>query len=173
MINEQMQQLINNLIQIEYQSAYLYLAMSNYFNRLNLTGIGHWFRVQHDEERGHALKLIDYLTYRNGVVEIKNIPEQPINFGNTVEAFQRVLTHEQYVTENYKKAYEIAQKEGDQQSIVIFLEFLKEQTEEEAQTIIILGRFQLAGNNSSAILLLDQELGKRTPVGITAAAQEG
>lgn len=78
-INEPMQQLINNLIQIEYQSAYLYLAMSNYFNRLNLTGIGHWFRIQHDEERGHALKLIDYLTDRNGIFIIKNISEKPMN----------------------------------------------------------------------------------------------
>lgn len=173
MINEQMQQLINNLIQIEYQSAYLYLAMSNYFNRMNLTGIGHWFRVQHDEERGHALKLIDYLIDRNGVVEIKEIPGQPINFGNTVEAFQAVLKHEQYVTASYKRAYEMAQEEGDQQSIVIFQEFLKEQTEEEAQTMIILGRFELAGNNSSAILLLDQELGKRTPVGMAATAPAG
>ncbi|WP_172295569.1 ferritin [Bacillus sp. WMMC1349] len=165
MISDRMQQLINKLIQIEYQSAYLYLAMSNYFNRLNLTGIGHWFRVQHDEERGHALKLIDYLTDRNGVVQIKNIPEQPINFGNAVEAFQKVLAHEQYVTENYRQAYTIAQQEGDQQSIVIFLEFLKEQTEEEAQTITILERFQLAGNNASAVLLLDQELGQREPRG--------
>ncbi|MDA1475160.1 ferritin [Bacillus changyiensis] len=173
MISDRMQQLINNLIQIEYQSAYLYLAMSNYFNRLNLTGIGHWFRVQHDEERGHALKLIDYLTDRNGVVQIKNIPEQPINFGNTVEAFQKVLAHEQYVTENYRQAYTIAQQEGDQQSIVIFLEFLREQTEEEAQTITILERFQLAGNNASAVLLLDQELGQREPVDMTARGQGG
>lgn len=162
MISEQMRQLINYLISAEYQSAYLYQAMSAYFNRINLTGMGRWLRLQNEEELGHATRLIDYLTDRNGIVEIRAIPAQPVNYGTPFEAFQRVLAHEQAVTEAYRQAYAAATQAGDFETVAIVQEFLREQTEEVAQAFVIVGRLQQASNNPAAILLLDQELGQRT-----------
>ena len=155
-----MQDVFNDLIQVENNSAFLYLAMSNYFNTLGLRGFGQWFRVQYEEELGHALKLTDHLIDRNAVIEIKPIPQQPVTFGTATEAFQQLLAHEQDVTQMYKKAYEIAKKEKDPQSLEIFLEFLKEQVEEEGQVYDILGKLQINKENPAGILLLDQELGK-------------
>lgn len=159
-----MQQLINYLIQGEHISAYLYLAMSNYFLRLNLPGMANWLRIQHTEELNHALILMNYLTDRCGVAEILPIPTQPINFGTPAQAFEAVLEHEEVVTEGYRRAYALAVQANDYQTMVLFQDFLREQTAEVAQALLVAGRLCNAGNNSAAILLLDQELGQRAPV---------
>lgn len=162
MISEQMQKLLNHLIQVELGSAYLYLAMSSYFARINLTGMAQWLRLQHDEERGHADQLITYLTDRGGVVEIRSIPAQPVNFGSPLEAWQQVLAHEQYVTQNYQQAYDMATKAQDYQTAAIAQDFLKEQVDEVAQAMRIVGRLQINKDNPTGLLILDQELGGRT-----------
>lgn len=161
MLSEQIQQLLNHLIAVELNSAYLYLAMSSYFARMNLTGMATWLRAQHDEERGHAQTLINYLTDRNGVVEVRAIPNQPVNFGSPLEAWQQVLTHEQYVTQNYQQAYDMALKAQDYQTAAILQDFLREQVDEVAQATRIVGRLQLNQDNPAGLLLLDQELGRR------------
>ncbi|HWI53445.1 MAG TPA: ferritin [Symbiobacteriaceae bacterium] len=161
MITEQIQQLINHLIAMELGSAYLYLAMSNYFARLNLTGMATWLRLQHDEERTHADTLVNYLTDRGGVVEIRAIPAQPVNFGSPLEAWQQVLKHEQFVTQNYQQAYDVAFKAQDYQTATILQDFLREQIDEVAQAVRIVGRLQINRENPAGLLLLDQELGQR------------
>lgn len=170
MISEQMQQLVNHLIQIELNSANLYLAMSNYFQRLNLTGMATWLRLQHDEERGHAQRLMDFLVDRGGVVEVRAIPAQPATYGSPLEAWQAVLQHEQFVTQNYQQAYEAATQARDWQLLAILQDFLREQVDETAQATRIVGRLQLARDNSAALLMLDQELGQRQAAGAAPAA---
>lgn len=161
MLSEQIQQVFNHLIQIEHQSAYLYLAMSNYFNKLNLKGFAHWLRLQHNEEGEHAIKLIDYVIDRGGIVDLRPIPSQPTNFGTPLNAFQQVLAHEQRVTAAYKQAYKVAKHEKDPQSMSIIQDILREQVEEEAQAEYYVGRLSLVKNNPAGLLLLDEELGKR------------
>lgn len=169
LISDQMQQLVNHLIQVELNSAYLYLAMSAYFTRMNLTGMGTWLRIQHDEERGHAQRLMDYLVDRGGVVEVRAIPAQPTTFGSPLEAWQQVVRHEQFVTQNYQQAYEAAVQAKDYQLLPILQSFIQEQVEEVAQASVIVGRLQFARENSAALLMLDQELGQRTAPGAAPA----
>lgn|GEM_PF-344492 len=159
MISEQVQQLLNHLIQVELNSAYLYLAMSNYFNRMNLMGMANWLRLQHDEERGHAQQLISYLIDRGGQVEMRALAAQPTSFGSPLEAWQQVLRHEQFVTQNYQQAYDVVSRAQDWQTLVIVQDFLREQVDEVAQAIRIVGRLQLAGDSPAALLMMDQELG--------------
>ncbi|MFB5282563.1 ferritin [Peribacillus sp. Hz7] len=160
-MNEELQKLMNNLIQIEHVSTTLYLAMSAYMGRLNLTGMAHWLRLQSEEERTHMLKLIDYVVDKDGTVQLNNIPAQPTDFGTPLETFQKVLAHEQFVTNAYRQAYNYVNK-VDPQASVIIQDFLREQIDEEAQSLTIVNRLKLAENNPSALLLLDQELGRRT-----------
>ncbi|HWI64712.1 MAG TPA: ferritin [Symbiobacteriaceae bacterium] len=169
MISEQMQQLINHLISVELGSAYLYLAMANYFTRLNLMGMASWLRIQTDEERGHADRLLTFLADRGGVAEIRAIPAQPVNFGSPLEAWQKVLSHEQFVTQNYQQAYDMAMKAQDYQAAAIFQDFLREQVDETAQSMRVVGRLQLARDNTAALLMLDQELGQREAAAGAAA----
>jgi len=144
--------------------------MASYFERINLTGTASWLRQQYQEELTHAQTLIDYLTNRNGVVEIRPLPGQSTAFGSPLEAFQQVLAHEQRVTEAYNQAYAAVMQAQDYQTLVIVQDFLREQIDEVAQSLIIVGRLQMAGNNPAAILLLDQELGQR---GTAAPAPAG
>ncbi|HYK72217.1 MAG TPA: ferritin [Pseudoneobacillus sp.] len=159
-MNEEIQKLFNNLIQIEHVSTTLYLAMSAYMGKLNYTGMAKWLRLQSDEERTHMLKLIDYVVDKDGTVQLNNIPAQPIDFGTPLETFQKVLAHEQFVTNSYRQVYNYV-SQADPQAAVIIQDFLREQIDEEAQSQTIVNRLKLAQNNPSALLLMDQELGQR------------
>ncbi|QHT47489.1 ferritin [Halobacillus sp. ACCC02827] len=163
-MNEEMQKLFNRLIEIEQVSTTLYLAMSAYMARENYTGMAHWLQLQSDEERTHLLKLIQYMSDKNGTVQLSNIPAQPSEYGTPLETFQKVLEHEQFVTNSYRQAYNYA-VQVDPQAAVIIQDFLREQIDEEAQAQTIVDRLSLAQNNSSALLLLDQELGQRQAAG--------
>lgn len=169
MVREEVQQLVNNLIQIEHVSSTLYLAMAAYMDRKNFIGMARWLRLQSEEERTHMLTLIDYLSGKDGVVELSDIPAQPSNFGTPLETFQRVFEHEQFVTNSYRQAYDYI-KQVDPQTTVIVQDFLREQIDEEAQSLTIVERLKLAENNPSALLLIDQELGQRQN-GVPAAGQ--
>ena len=169
-LSEQMQQLINHLIQVEFGSAYLYLAMSAYFARSNMTGTAAWLRLQYEEELTHAHRLVDYMSDRGGTVQIQGVPRQPVQFGSPLEAFQQVLAHEQYVTQTYQQAFEAAMKAQDLQTAGVIQEFLREQVDEVAQAMVIVGRLQVARDNPAALLIMDQELGRREPAVAPAPA---
>jgi ferritin len=162
MVQKEVQELLNTLIQIEHISTTLYLAMSAYLDRKNYTGMSSWLRIQSDEERTHLLTLINYLAGKDGIVELGALPEQSTDFGTPLETFQQVLEHEQYVTNSYRQAYNYIKK-IDPQTAVIVQDFLREQIDEEAQALTIVERLKLAGDNTSALLLIDQELGQRQP----------
>lgn len=167
-MNEELQKLINNLIQIENVSSTLYLAMSAYMGKLNYTGMAKWLRLQSEEERTHMLTLIDYVVDKDGTVQLNSVPTQPSDFGTPLETFQKVLAHEQFVTNAYRQAFNYA-NQVDPQAAVIIQDFLREQINEEAQSQTIVSRLTLAQNNPSALLLLDQELGQRQPAAGTPA----
>ncbi|MED4402453.1 ferritin [Metabacillus fastidiosus] len=169
-MNEELQRLFNKLIQIEHVSTTLYLAMSAYMGRLNLTGIAHWLRLQSEEERTHMLTLIDFVVDRDGTVQLSSLAAQPSDFGTPLETFQKVLAHEQFVTNSYRQAYNYV-NQTDPQAAVIIQDFLREQIDEEAQAKTIIDRLRLAGGNPSALLLLDQELGARTATTTAPAAR--
>jgi ferritin len=168
-MNEELQRLFNNLIQVEHVSTTLYLAMSAYMWRLNFTGMAHWLRLQSEEERTHMLTLIDFVVNRDGTVQLSNLPAQPSDFGTPLETFERVLAHEQFVTNSYRQAYNYA-NQTDPQAAVIIQDFLREQIDEEAQAKTIIDRLRLAANNPSALLVLDQELGARKTTTTAPAA---
>jgi ferritin len=168
-MNEDLQRLFNNLIQIEHVSTTLYLAMSAYLGRLNFTGMAHWLRLQSEEERTHMLTLIDFVVNRDGTVQLASLPAQPSDFGTPLETFEKVLAHEQFVTNAYRQAYNYA-NQTDPQAALIIQDFLREQIDEEAQAKTIIDRLKLADNNPSALIQIDQELGARTNTTTAPAA---
>lgn len=115
------------------------------------------------------LTLIDYVVDRDGTVQISELPAQSTNFGTPLEMFRSVLEHEQRVTNSYRQAYNYA-IQMDPQAAVIIQDFLREQISEEAQVKTIVDRLQLAEGNSAALLVLDQELGRRTAAAPTPPA---
>ncbi|HWR39392.1 MAG TPA: ferritin, partial [Patescibacteria group bacterium] len=155
------QKAINNQIQAEMFSAHLYLAMAGYTEGQNLKGFANWLRVQYQEETAHAFKFIDYLLSRGGKLELKAIDAPPVEFGTPVELFQKVLSHEQHVTDLINKLYEVAVAEKDLATQIFLQWFVTEQIEEEASATEILEKLKLIPEKSGALFYMDKELGKR------------
>jgi ferritin len=162
MINQKLQDALNNQIQAELYSAYLYLSMSAYCESKNLGGFAHWLKLQYQEETSHAMKLMDYLQERGGTVELKAIAAPPVEFGTPLEVFEQTLAHEIHVTSLINQLYELALAEKDYAAQIFLQWFINEQVEEEASATAIVERLKIIGDKSTgAILYLDKELGKR------------
>jgi len=161
MLSDKFQTAINTQINAEFSSSNLYLAMSAYCESKGLQGFGKWFRLQHDEERAHALKLLDYVLLRGGRAAIGAIEAPPTEFGSPLQTFETALDHERKVTSFINRLYETAVTEKDVASQIFLQWFVTEQVEEEANVGLIVDKLRTVGDKGSAVLYLDKELGKR------------
>jgi ferritin len=161
MIKKRIQEAINDQIKHELYSSYYYLAMSAYCDSLNLPGFANWMYRQYQEETEHAMRLFNFLLDRGGKVELKAIDAPPKDFKSPLNVFESVLKHEKKVTSLIHKLYELSVKEGDYPTQVEMQWFITEQVEEEKNAGDIVEQIKLAGDNSTALLILDRELGAR------------
>jgi ferritin len=158
MLSKEMQDGLNNQINNEYFSSYTYLSMSAYCESLNMRGFASWLRHQSKEELEHALKLFDYVIDRDGKIVLKSIEQPQAKYNSLLKMFQQVLEHEREVTSMINKLYEQAVNEGDHATAVELQWFIKEQVEEEKSARDMVDNLKLAGDNSSALLILDREM---------------
>lgn len=161
MLNNNVQQAINEQIRNEIFSAFLYLAMSGYFEQRNLPGFAKWMRVQYEEELGHALKFFDFVNDRGGRVVLYAIDQPPSEFQSPLDVFQMALEHEQRVTSMINNLYALAVRENDYPAQVLLQWYINEQVEEEKNATNIVEQLKLIGGDGSALLILDRELGAR------------
>ena len=161
MISKAMQDAINEQINKEMFSSYLYLSMAAYFETKNLPGFGNWLRIQATEENEHAMKFYNHLLERGGEVELKAIAAPKASWASAMEAVSEVLTHEQHVTKSIHDLYEVALKEKDYAVQVMLHWFIEEQVEEEANASAILDSMKRIEAHDTAILMLDHRLAKR------------
>lgn len=161
MINESMQKAINEQINKELFSSYLYLSMSAYFETRNLAGFAHWLKLQAEEELEHGMKFFEHLNERGGKVELKAIAAVPTEWKDNLEVFRQVQEHEAAVTASINSLYELALKEKDYASQVMLQWFINEQVEEEKNAADIVQRLEMIAAHGNAILMFDHELGKR------------
>ena len=161
MLSKAMQDTLNEQINKELYSAYPYLSISAYFESVNLPGSAKWMRVQHDEERVHALKFFAYVNDRDGRVTLKAINQPPADFASPLAVWEMVLEHEKKVTGLIYKLYEQAVKENDYATQSLLKWFIDEQVEEEKNATLMLERFKQAGNQPATLLLFDGHFTKR------------
>lgn len=161
MITKTMQDAINDQINKELYSSYLYLSMAAYFEEENLPGFAKWMRVQEGEERGHAMKLFDFLVERGGRVLLKAIEAPETNWKTSLDLFKQVATHEAGVTASIHALYELAMKEKDYPAQVMLQWFITEQVEEEKSAAEIVRQLEMIEARGTAVLMLDHRLGKR------------
>ena len=98
MISKTMELALNKQVNREFYSAYLYLAMSSYFESVNMKGFAHWMRVQAKEEQIHALKIYDYIIARGGKASLLDIEAPKAKWSSSGKVFEEVYAHEQKVT---------------------------------------------------------------------------
>ena len=161
MITQKIELALNEQINKEFYSAYLYLAMSAYCNKLGMPGAEHWFRMQYDEEVIHMTKMFDYLMQHGGDVRLMKIDEPPHEFGTVREAFETSLAHEQFVTRSINELLDLAIEEKDHATGVFLQWYITEQVEEEANVEELVQRFKMAGDNGGSLMILDDKLSQR------------
>lgn len=152
---------VNDQITMEMASSVAYLQMSAHFEAENLTGMASWMRMQAEEEKDHAHRFMDFVLDRGNSVRLGAIEAPESSFESVEHVFKTALEQEQTVTKAIHDIYRLASDKGDLASFPFLQEFIEEQNEEEATVETILERVRLAGGESSAILLLDRELGSR------------
>ncbi len=161
-LNRKIEEALNQQIQSEFYSSYVYLSMSGYSDSQNLPGFSAWMRAQSEEERGHAMRLFDYVQNRGGRVRLASIAEPKAEFESPRVMFEEALCHEQSVTRTIHDLYRLAQEEKDYATEVELQWFVQEQVEEEKTIQDILAQLAMIGDHPAALVMLDHRLGGRT-----------
>ena len=159
--NVTLQNAINEQINKELYSAYLYLSMAAYFYGLNFTGFAHWMKLQNQEETTHAMKFFSYIYDSGGTVALKAIAQPPVKFKSPLEVFKLVLEHEKEVTVSINKLYELALKEKDYPTQSMLLWFINEQVEEEKNAADIIHTLEMANSSPVSLMMVDRQLAAR------------
>ncbi len=167
MISIKMQSAIDDQVNAEIWSAYLYLSMASYFESKSLRGFANWMKIQWQEEVTHAIKFFDYVHSRGGKVSLKPISEVQLDWANPVAVFIDTLEHEQHVTQLINNLANIAVEEKDHATNSMLQWFISEQIEEEANAEQIITQLKMIGDNGYGLLMLDKELATRVFVDST------
>ena len=159
--NKKLEQAINDQIQAEMYSSYLYLSMSAYFEAVNWSGFAHWMRVQTHEEQEHAMKLYKYVVERGGRVKLQAIQQPPVEFESVMAVAKMTYEHEQKVSALIYKLVDLAAEVGDHAASVFLQWFVTEQVEEEDNTRTIVEQLELIGGHTMGLFQLDRHLASR------------
>ena len=166
MISEKLMSAINDQINYEFYSEFIYLAMAAYCEDLDLTGFANYYTVQAQEERAHAMKFFNYVNSMNGRVLLEAIKKPENNFENVLSTFEISYSHEQSVTKRIYNLTDIATEEREHATISLLKWFIDEQVEEENNFSTLIRKLKRIGNDSAALYMLDAELATRVFVPI-------
>ncbi len=162
MLSERMTKALNEQMNKEMYSAYLYMDMSAHCTYSGLGGFANWFMVQYQEEMSHAMKIYDYINEQGGKVVLNSIEKPPGNFGTPLEMFEATLKHEQFITESIHGLVELAYEEKDYATQIFLQWFVTEQIEEEANDNELIAKLRLVGDEGNGLFMIDKELESRT-----------
>lgn len=160
MIDKAVEDALNQHLNHEFYSSYLYLSMSAWFQRIGLRGHAHWMRIQSSEEQGHVTRMYNYLLDRDGTVRLGSIEAPPTEWDSPLAAFEAAYTHEQDVTRRINDLVDLALTKRDHATHNFLQWFVREQVEEEAVVSDIVSRSKLV-EGRQGLLLIDQELSQR------------
>ena len=160
-MNNKVHKLLNDQINKEFYSAYLYLDFSNYFKARGLDGFANWYLVQAQEERDHAMLFYQYLQNENQVVTLDAIAKPDKVFTCDMDVLKAGLEHEEYVTSLINDIYAAAYEVKDFRTMQFLDWFVKEQGEEETNANDMITKMDLFGSDPKSLYMLNQELAAR------------
>ncbi len=161
MLNAKVHELLNQQINKEFYSAYLYLSFSNYFKAKNLDGFANWYLIQAQEERDHAMLFYTYIQNQNADVTLTAIDTPKAEFTASMDVLKAGLEHEIYVTSLINDIYAAAYEVKDFRTMQFLDWFVKEQGEEETNANDLISKMELFGSDPKSLYMLNQELGTR------------
>ena len=154
--------LLNDQINKELYSAYLYLDMANFYNRKGLDGFSNWYEIQAKEEQDHAMLMYQYLHNNDEVVTLEAIAKPDKTFETLMDPLKAGLEHERYVTSLINTIYAAAQEVNDFRTTQFLDWFIKEQGEEEKNSTDLITKMELFGDDAKSLYMLNSELAGRT-----------
>ncbi len=161
MISKKLQDAINDQINKELFSEYLYISMRSWCLANDLEGMANWMAVQSQEERFHAMKFYNFLNDRGARIILKAIDAPQNDFKSPEDVIQTGLNHEFTVTASINKLMDLSISEGDHAAVSFLKWFVDEQVEEEANFTKVLNKIKLSGGAGAGLFMIDQELAKR------------
>ncbi|QNL45501.1 ferritin [Oscillibacter hominis] len=161
MMNETVSKLLNQQVNKEFYSAYLYLDFSNYYERRGLDGFANWYKVQAQEERDHAMLFYQYLQNNNELVTLEAIEKPDKVFSDDMAPLKAALEHEVYVTSLINGIYAVAYEVKDFRTMQFLDWFVKEQGEEETNANDLISKMELFGSDPKSLYMLNSELAAR------------
>ena len=161
MLNRKVHDLLNDQINKELFSAYIYLDFANYFTDRGLDGFANWYTIQAQEERDHAMLIYTYLKNNNERVEFKTVdkPDKPLV--SDIEVLKEGLRHEEYVTSLINDIYTAAAEVKDYRTQKFLDWFIDEQGEEETNANDLITKYELYGDDKKGLYMLNSELKAR------------
>lgn len=163
MLSDRMQKAINDQINAELYSSYMYAAMSMYFESVDMSGAAGWMNAQAREELVHAEKFMHYVNERGGRVILKAIEMPPAEWDSVLDAFQAALAHEEKVSSLINGLVTLAREEKDHMTDNFLQWYVAEQVEEEASAAEVVRKLKLIGDSGGGMFMIDRELGQRGP----------
>ncbi|QUO37889.1 ferritin [Dysosmobacter sp. Marseille-Q4140] len=161
MLNETVRDLLNQQVNKEFYSAYLYLDFSNYFAARGLDGFANWYKIQAQEERDHAMLFYQYLHNNNAAVTLEAIAKPDVALESDMGALKAGLAHELYVTGLINDIYAAAYQVKDFRTMQFLDWFVKEQGEEETNANDLISKMELFGSDPKSLYMLNSELAAR------------
>lgn len=161
MSNKVLEKALNEQLNAELYSAYLYLSMSAYFSDVGLSGFANWMRVQAKEEQFHAMKFYDYINERGGRVLLPAIDAPQAEWASPLACIEAVLEHEKKVTALINNLVDLAIDERDHATNIFLQWFVTEQVEEEDSVNEVLNKLRLLNGEGNGMFILDKELSTR------------
>ena len=161
MISDKVRNILNEQINKEFYSAYLYLAMSAYFDEIGLYGFSNWTKVQAREEVDHGMILFDYMIDRNTKVELLNIDTPDSDFTSPMQVFEIILAHEIKVTESINRVAALTDDECDLATRNFIDWYIAEQVEEEASVRDVITKLNMFGEEKASLYVLHKEFKER------------
>jgi ferritin len=162
MLKPKIEKILNEQIEKEGYSSFLYLAMASWAETKGMSGIAAWLYAQAEEEKMHMLKFVSYINERGGHAIIPALKQAPKEWKDVFVLFDEVLKHEQYISESINKIVEAAIKENDFATNNWVQWFVTEQVEEEASVQEVIDKLNMLGKAS--LYLFDKDImSLRTP----------
>ena len=160
-MNDQIAKLLNEQINKELYSAYLYLDIANFYDELDLDGYANYYMIQAQEERDHALLFMKYMQINNLKVTLEAIEKPDKVFSTMLDPLEVAAEHERYVTALINNIYHEAHQAKDYRTMKFLDWFVNEQMEEEENADSMISRYKLFGQDPKGLYLLDQEYAAR------------
>lgn len=161
MLSKKVVELLNDQVNKEFYSAYLYLDMANYYKNESLDGFYNWYKIQAQEERDHAMLYMDYLQQNGQAVELNAIGKPDKEFKGFIDPLKVGAEHERYVTGLIHNIYDAAYQDRDFRTMQFLDWFVKEQAEEEDNADTLIKKFEMFGSDAKGLYMLDAELAAR------------